>query len=113
MVLMGVGFAALLVPFGLGWLPQSWEIWVFSLLLLPEEGFIVAYQKLVTSLGPRERRGLAVGIVGTAVGVAASWAPWVAGRLFEEGIRLPILAAAAAQGLAVLLGLFLLGKRYN
>jgi MFS family permease len=89
------------------------DLRLFSLLFLPGEAFLVAYSKLITTLAPAERRALAVGIVGTAVGLGASWAMPAAGRLYAMDHRAPLVAAAALQGLACVIGIGLLRRSYN
>jgi MFS family permease len=86
---------------------------VFAALFAPGEAFLVAYQKLITSLGPPSRRGFAVGVVGTGVGLASSWAMALGGTLYESGRRLPFALAAAAGAAACIASLFLCRASFN
>jgi MFS family permease len=113
MMLTSFATLALLVPFAAGRLGPEGELRIFALLFLPGETFVVAYQKLITSLAPRERRGLAVGLMGTCVGLASSWANAAAGYLYAGAPRWPIVAGAAIQAAACLLSIALLRRRYS
>ncbi len=113
MMLMTAATLAVLVPLGFGDLSARGRVALFVLLFLPGEAYLVAYNKLITSTGPREGRALAVGLVGTAVGLAASWAMILGGAAYHSNHDWPLAAAACSQALAVALGLGLLRRRYN
>jgi len=113
MLLTSVVSAFLIAPMAAGLFKPRSELTLFALLFIPGEAYIVAYQKLITSLAPRSRRGLSVGVVGSAVGLAASWAMVLGGELYTRGHRLPFVAALTVQVAAVLVGLTLLRRRYN
>jgi MFS family permease len=112
MLLTSLASAALLAPMAAGAFRPRSELVLFALLFIPGEAYVVAYQKLVTSVAPRSR-GLSVGVVGSAVGLAASWAMVLGGDLYARGHRLPLVAAFAVQAAAAVLGLGLLRARYN
>lgn len=113
MALATIGTVALLAPFVLGVPGPSVARAIFALLFLTGEVYVVAYQKLVTSIGPRERRGLAIGIVGTVVGLVASWAMVLAGRFYAAGPQRPLVAAAAVHAAAAIFALLLFRRAFN
>jgi MFS family permease len=108
-----VATAVLLAPFALGAPASRRARTILGLLFLTGEFYVVAYQKLVTSLGPRHRRGLAVGIVGTVVGVASSWSMLAAGGLYRLDRGAPLVWAAGLQALAAVAGLLLCRRAFN
>lgn len=113
MALGAVLTLAVVFPLALGVFSPGLEKALFALSFLPGETFLVAYNKLVTSSMPPKGRGLAVGLVGTAVGLASSWAMMLGGHLYAMDRRGPLVAAAGCQGAASLLGLALLRRRHN
>lgn len=113
MLLSACSTAALAFVLAAEVVPPSLQPLVFAALFVPGEAYIVAYQKLITSLGPSGRRGLAVGLVGTTVGLASSWAMVLGGTLYERGHRLPFVAAAALGGLVSLVALALCRRSFN
>lgn len=113
MALSAVLTGALSLLLAAGAVPTGLVPFLLAALFAPGEAFLVAYQKLITSVGPAARRGLAVGLVGTAVGLTSSWALVLGGTLYEEGHRRPFIAAAAAGALAVGASLVLCRGRFN
>jgi MFS family permease len=113
MALATVTTAGLVGVLAAGLVPARLVPYLFAALFVPGEAYLVAYQKLITSLGPSERRGLAVGLVGTAVGLGASWSMALGGRLYEKGHHLPFVAAAAAGVVASLASLALCRSSFN
>ncbi len=113
MALAAFATACLLSPFALGTPTARQAHAVFALLFLTGEVYVVAYQKLVTSLGPRHRRGLAVGLVGTVVGLLSCWSMLAAGGLYRIRPGAPLALAAGVQALAALAGLLLCRRAFN
>ncbi len=113
MALAALSTSALAVVLAANVARPDLQLFLLAALFAPGEAYLVAYQKLITSVGPSERRGVAVGLVGTAVGLGASWSMVMGGALYERGHQQPFIAAAIVGGAASIAALALCRARFN